>query len=351
METLAPAAVEIVRGRTMSARGFRTLEQQLTGRDPLDVEELWDEMYLGAAYYGRDGIGLHCISAIDNCLWAIRAEVAGMPLARLLGSYRHESVLAYASTLFRKTPEATFEAARKYAARGFRAVKFGWGGFGWDLQRDEALLEAAREGLGPSRELMIDPGWFPIEASGGTHRRSRRRAFDLCEMAARFHPTWIEDFVRPDDWREYTELRQRLEVPIAAGEQLGGTAQFRQLIDAGAVDFVQPDLSRCGGITVAREVAVFAKHANVDVVTHSWLTGLLASYSLGFLGSLARAPYFELNVAQSELSRRVCPEQTALRPDGTVAARRARAWRYCRRRVYRRTPRTLIPGLRARGST
>ena len=136
VETLAPAALAVVRGATMAARGFRALESQFLGADPLDVEKLWDVAYVGAAYYARGGIGRHCLSAIDNCLWAIRAQAAGMSLASLLGGRRHESVLGYASTLFRTTPEENYRAAARYVARGFKAVKFGWGGFGWDKARD-----------------------------------------------------------------------------------------------------------------------------------------------------------------------------------------------------------------------
>ncbi len=161
VETLAPAAVAIIAGAGMSALGFRTLGELLFGENPLDVERLWDKLYIGSAYYGRRGIAMHCISAIDNALWSIRAQAAGMSLARLLGGRRRDSITAYASTLFRETPEAMAEAVRGYIEHGFRAVKFGWGVFGQDTGRDRELVAAARDALGPDCTLLIDPGWYP----------------------------------------------------------------------------------------------------------------------------------------------------------------------------------------------
>jgi L-rhamnonate dehydratase len=96
VETLGPAAVAIVAGDGMSTLGFRTLASLLVGEDAHDVERLWDRMYVGSAYYGRRGIAMQCMSAIDNCLWSIRAQAAGVSLAHLLGGRRHERVLAYA---------------------------------------------------------------------------------------------------------------------------------------------------------------------------------------------------------------------------------------------------------------
>ncbi|HEY8017186.1 MAG TPA: hypothetical protein VIE35_15210, partial [Dongiaceae bacterium] len=115
VETLAPAAAAIISGQGMAILGFKTLSELLIGENPLDVERLWDKLYVGSAYYGRRGVAMHCISAIDNCLWSIRAEAAGMSLARLLGGRRRDKIMAYASTLFRSTPEGMAEAARGYA--------------------------------------------------------------------------------------------------------------------------------------------------------------------------------------------------------------------------------------------
>src|SRR6476660_138034 len=137
VETLAPVALACINGPGMGMLGFRSLKELLIGEDPLtDPEGLWHKLYVGTCYYGRRGAALHCISAIDNCLWSIRAQAAGVSLGELLGGRRCDRVRAYASTLFRETPEAMFAAAQSYVERGFTAVKFGWGVFGEDPARD-----------------------------------------------------------------------------------------------------------------------------------------------------------------------------------------------------------------------
>src|SRR5262249_20508243 len=203
VETLAPAAAAIIAGDGMAMPGFQTLASLLVGENPLDCERLWDKLYVGSAYYGRRGIVMQCISALDGCLWSIRAEAAGMSLARLLGGRRRDRITAYASTLFRDTPKGMEAAARAYVERGFRAVKFGWGVFGEDPGRDKELVAAAREALGPDRTLLVDPGWYAVGWHDKARRglvvpRSRRDALDMCEWLAEFDIGWVEDFIHPE---------------------------------------------------------------------------------------------------------------------------------------------------------
>jgi L-alanine-DL-glutamate epimerase-like enolase superfamily enzyme len=319
VETLAPAAVAVIAGHGMSILGFRTLSEMLVGEDALEVERLWDRMYVGSAYYGRRGLAMQCMSAIDNCLWSIRAQAAGMPLAALLGGRRRERVVAYASTLFRETPDAMREAALGYVARGFRAVKFGWGVFGEDPGRDRELVAAAREALGPDRALLVDPGWYPAGWERWGEPRSRREALAMCEWLAAYGVGWVEDFIHPEDFEQYAWVRANSPVPIAAGEQVATHWEFERFIRQGCVDVVQPDLSRCGGITVARRVAALAQDAGIDLVPHSWLTHLLTGYSLQLVATLPRARFVEFNVSQSPLTRGITTQPFRLDADGMVA--------------------------------
>jgi L-rhamnonate dehydratase len=317
-ETLAPAAVAIIAGQGMGSLGFRTLGEMLLGENPLDVERLWDKLYVGSAYYGRRGIAMQCISAIDNALWSIRAQASGMSLARLLGGRRRERITAYASTLFRDTPEAMAAAAHGYVARGFRAVKFGWGVFGEDPGRDHELVAAARDALGPERHLLVDPGWYPAGWKTPGPMRSRREAEALCEWLAAYDVGWVEDFVHPERFDEYAHLRAVSPVPIAAGEQVATIWDFERFIGEGCVDVVQPDLSRCGGVSVAARVAGMAEAAGIDLVPHSWLTHLLTGYSLQLIAILPRARFVEFNVSQSKLTAGIARASFELAEDGTV---------------------------------
>ncbi|HEX3499406.1 MAG TPA: mandelate racemase/muconate lactonizing enzyme family protein [Stellaceae bacterium] len=318
VETLAPAAVAIIAGEGMATLGFRTLGGLLIGENPLDCERLWDKLYVGSAYYGRRGIAMQCISALDNCLWSIRAQAAGMSLARLLGGRRRDRVTAYASTLFRDTPEAMTAAATAYLEKGFRAVKFGWGVFGEDRGRDRELVAAAREALGPERTLLVDPGWYPIGWEKPGPMRSRREALALCEFLAEYDVGWVEDFIHPERFDEYAYIRERSPVPVAAGEQVATIWDFERFIREGCVDVIQPDLSRCGGVSVAARVAHLAEEAGIDLVPHSWLTHLLTGFSLQLIATLTRARFVEFNVSQSALTRGIARTTLRLETDGTV---------------------------------
>ena len=211
-----------------------------------------------------------------------------------------------------------FQAAQGYVQRGFRAVKFGWGVFGEDPTRDLELVAAAREALGPERDLLIDPGWYPASWKGPGRMRTRLENIALCERLAPYNPGWIEDFVHPENFEEYAAVRSQSPVPIAAGEQVSTIWEFQRFIEMGCVDVIQPDLTRCGGLSVALEVARLADRANIELVPHSWLTDLLNAYSLHLIATLPRAKYLEFNVSQSELTRGVCGGAFTLNADGTV---------------------------------
>lgn len=319
VETLAPAAVSIIAGEGMATVGFQTLGSLLVGENPLDVERLWDKLYVGSAYYGRRGIAMHCISALDNCLWSIRAQAAGMSLSQLLGGRRRDKVMAYASTLFRSTPEGMIEAAQGYIDKGYRAVKFGWGVFGQDPGRDRELVAAARQALGPDRYLMVDPGWYPTVTPNRMQPRSRADNEALCQWLGDYNVRWVEDFIHPENFDEYAAVRASSPVPLAAGEQVSTSWEFARFIDGGCVDVIQPDLTRCGGLTVAKHVAEMATRAGIDLVPHSWLTHLLTGYSLQLIATLPRARFVEFNVSQSPLTAGIAPTSLTLDTEGYIA--------------------------------
>src|SRR5207302_7074393 len=137
---------------------------------------------------------------IDNCLWSIRAQAAGISLARLLGGRRRDRVSAYASTLFRETPEGMAAAASAYVEKGFRAVKFGWGVFGEDPGRDRELVAAARAAVGDRIELMVDAGWLV--------RRTPKEAAAMVRSLEPYRPFWIEEPLSPDDYDGYRALAE-----------------------------------------------------------------------------------------------------------------------------------------------
>jgi L-alanine-DL-glutamate epimerase-like enolase superfamily enzyme len=298
---VAKAAVEApVSGSGM----FEGLKALAVGQDPFEVERLWDRLYRGSIYYGRRGAAIQAISGIDIACWDIMGKATGRPVYQLLGAGYRDRVRAYASTLFRPTPEAMAAATREYLSRGFTAVKFGWGVFGEDPARDVELVAAAREAAGPAVELMVDAGWLV--------RRTPKEAARMVRDLEPYRPYWIEEPLAPDDYDGYAALASAVATPIAAGEQEATLWGFDTLIHRGRVDIVQPDLSRCGGFTVARKVADLAELRNVAVCPHAWLTDLLTAASLHLNAYLKRSLFLEFNVSASPMIRDLCHEPLQL---------------------------------------
>src|SRR6185437_100163 len=298
METSAPVAKAAVEAPSWSEPGnecFEGLASLIVGENPLEPERLWYKMYRGSIYYGRRGVAIQAISAIDIALWDIMGKFYGQPVCVLLGAKWRDRVRAYASTLFRATPEAMREAARRYLDQGFTAIKFGWGVFGEDAGRDVRLVEAARTEIGAGIDLLIDTGWF-VE-------RTPKQAIQVVRSLEPYRPFFIEEPLHPEDYDGYRRLAEAVETPIACGEQEATEWGFHDLITRAKVDILQPDLTRCGGFTVARKIVHIAERANVLVIPHSWSSDLLTAASLHLNAFQRRAVFIEFNTSQGPLSR------------------------------------------------
>lgn len=298
METSAPVAKAAVEAPSWSEPGnecFEGLASLIVGENPLEPERLWYKMYRGSIYYGRRGVAIQAISAIDIALWDIMGKFYGQPVCVLLGAKWRDRVRAYASTLFRPTPEAMREAARRYLDQGFTAIKFGWGIFGEDASQDVRLVEAARTEIGDKIDLLIDTGWF-VE-------RTPKQAIQVTRSLEPYRPFFIEELLHPEDYDGYRRVAEAVETPIACGEQEATEWGFQELITRAKVDILQPDLTRCGGFTVARKIVHMAERANVLVIPHSWSSDLLTAASLHLNAFQRRAVFIEFNTSQGPLSR------------------------------------------------
>lgn len=278
--------------------GFQGLRSVLLGEDPFEVERLWHKMYMASVYYGRRGAALQVISGIDIALWDIVGKSVGQPIYKLLGGGYRDRVRAYASTLFRSTPEGMAEASHHYVERGFTAVKFGWGVFGQDSERDVQLVAAARRALGDRVELLIDTGWYV--------HRTAKEAIQMVRSLEPYRPFLIEEPLSPEDYDGYAQLSGAVDTLIACGEQEATEWGFRTLIERGQVDVIQPDLSRCGGFTAARKIVHLAELHNKLCIPHSWLSDLLTAASLHLNAFMRRSTFQEFNVTSGPLSRELC---------------------------------------------
>jgi len=298
--------------------GFESLRAALVGEDPFQRERLWQKMQRYLAYYGRHGVGMHMVSGADLALWDIAGKALGLPVWRLLGARYRDRVKAYASTLFRPNPDAMKRAVAGYAAAGFRAVKFGWGCFGQDLSLDVALVKAAREEAGPDMDLMVDPGWYGTSREEPLRPRSIREWVALARALEELEVLWIEDFLHPENIAGYARVAERTTtLLIAAGEQCEGIAEFERLALEGRVDVLQPDLSRCGGLTVGKQIADLAMRRQIHCVPHAWLSDILKAAAVHLNAYLMQSLYIEYNVSAAPVLRNLCTEHIQMK-DGWV---------------------------------
>lgn len=308
----APHVGEAVVNAPESGMGvFEGLRTLVIGEDPFDVERLWDKIYRGSIYYGRRGVAIQVLSGFDIACHDIMGKAIGRPVHKLLGGARRDKVRAYASTLFRSTPDDMKRACEFYMKRGFTAVKFGWGVFGQDFRRDVKLVAAARETLGPDIDLMVDPGWM-VE-------RSAYDAIELCKALEPYNIFWLEDFLHPEAYDAYARVKAAgVKTRLAAGEQEATGWGFRELIRRGCIDVAQPDLSRCGGFTQARKIMWEAEYAGIDVCPHAWLTDLLTAASLHVNAVLPRSLFLEYNVSDNPMLREVIRNPVQMDADGFI---------------------------------
>jgi L-rhamnonate dehydratase len=309
VETQPHVGHAIMNAPSSGVVGFASIREALIGEDPLERERLREKMTRFLAYYGRQGAGLHMMSGVDIALWDIAGKAFNQPVCKLLGACYRDKVKGYASTLFRPTPEAMKAAVDEYLAQGFKAIKFGWGAFGRDLALDIELVAAAREAAGPEIDLMVDAGWYGVTSNEPFRMRSLKDWIRLVEALEGLDIFWLEDFLPPENIEGYAEVSAHTRhLRIAAGEQYGGYREFERLALEGRVHVLQPDLSRCGGLTVAREVADLATRLQLECVPHAWLTDLLKAASLHLNAYLMQSRFLEYNVSSGSLLNTLCKE-------------------------------------------
>jgi L-rhamnonate dehydratase len=229
------------------------LKPLLIGHDPWDTEFLWQNMYRKTMAFGRRGIGMVAISAIDIALWDILGKSAKQPVYRLLGGRTKPQIPVYASRLYSVDLSELEAEAKRYKKDGYKAMKlrFGWGprDGAAGMQRNLALVRTVREAVGDGVDVMADAymGWTLDYA---------KRMLPLLEQ---FNLRWLEEPVIPDDVHGYAELKSYGRIPIAGGEHEFTAYGFRDLLDARALDYIQFDTNRVGGITQARKIAAMAE--------------------------------------------------------------------------------------------
>jgi L-rhamnonate dehydratase len=305
----APEAVRALVNGVGSHAIAGSLQELLVGEDPTDVERLWQKMYRGLIYVGRRGIALHALSGIDIALWDLAGKAAGKPVHELLGGARRDRVRAYASRLMPETPQETADAVAALCEDGFTAVKLGWGPLGKDPKHDVKLAAAAKEAAGTC-DILIDAGL----GYGG----DAKVAIDVARELEQIGIFWLEEPFEPDEYEAYAELADAVDIRVAAGEQDTTRWGFRELIERGHVDLVQPDVTRCGGISEWLRIAELARDHGVETVPHAWKSGIIKAASLQCNAVIPDALFQEYCVAQTPINQTLTKERLPVEEDGTI---------------------------------
>lgn len=254
----------------------------LIGRDPFDVEVLWEELYNKIKDYGLSGFSISSISGIDIALWDIIGKAVNQPIHKLIGGAFRTQLQAYATGLYfkdmnRLNEEAVVE-AKGYVTQGFKAIKMkiGLGSITKDIDR----VAAVRDAIGPDVQLMVD----------ANHCFNVPQAIAIGRELQKLDIFWFEEPISPEDLDGYVEVTAKLDMAIAGGENEFTKFGFRRILERRAMDIVQPDVCAAGGITECKKIAALAQASSIQCVPHAWGTAIGLSATMHYLASLPFTP-------------------------------------------------------------
>ncbi len=247
----------------------------LAGQDPFDIEMLWDQMFRSSLPYGRKGLAIMAISAVDIALWDLIGKATGQPVWRLLGGKTKEAIPIY----------STGNDVAKYHALGFTRFKLamphgpadGYAG----MKGNIALVERTRELVGPDADIMLDcyMAW------------NVEYTLHMARLLEPYRLRWIEECLPPDDYEGYAELTAKIaSTTVATGEHEYTRYGFKELIARRCCHILQPDLAWVGGITEARKIVAMASAWGLEVIPHA---GGLQPWALHLIASQINCPLAE----------------------------------------------------------
>lgn len=242
------------------------IKRVLIGQDPREVERICFELYRDS-YWRIGPVLMSAISAVEMAMWDIKGKACGVPVYEMLGGKVRDSIRMYANGWFAgaKTPDEFAAAAVKAKEMGITAIK--WDPFGKsylymeneDFRRSIEIVEAVRGAVGNDMDLLIEGhGRFDIATS-----------IKIANAIKPFDPYFFEEPTPPDSLDAIAEVHRKSPVPIAAGERLYSPMQLRTFLEKGCADFVQPDMSHCGGISAVKKMAALAETYYVAIAPHN----------------------------------------------------------------------------------
>jgi D-galactarolactone cycloisomerase len=264
------------------------LRSMLIGESAIEPVRVSEKLHQSTFWQGRGGAVTHFISGVDIALWDIFGKVTNQPISRLLGGRYRDRVKAYGSLLM-TDPKDLPPRLEDAVNRGFRAIKMGWGPFGRvSTAVDEAIVKTARETVGPDIELMVD--------AGGSDRywpHGYKWALETAKMLKDYGIVWFEEALRPDDLQGFIKLTENAPLPITSCEVITRRQAFMPWIEQRAVDYIQPDVTKVGGISEEYRIAMHAYDHSILFVPHGWNTAVGLAADLQLVAAVPTARWVE----------------------------------------------------------
>jgi L-alanine-DL-glutamate epimerase-like enolase superfamily enzyme len=302
-----------------------SMKEMLIGSDPFQIGAIWQRLYRGSAMNGRRGVVIHALSAIEMALWDLCGKATGLPVHALLGGAQRDHITPYASLQpaggsFETYRDALVASAVAAKAHGFRAMKtevtmngpYAHAGLRESYDRHSQVVAAVRAAVGPDITLMVDVQYLWDDAASCLAVVRDWKEFDLFFLET---PIW-SDYID-----EYRKLVERAPMRIASGEWLATRWEFAQLADDGALQVLQPDVGRVGGIGEAKVVCDMAGERGRLIVPHCWKTGVSISATAHLAFTVPHCPFIEYlppRLCHERLRRELAREELELASDGTI---------------------------------
>jgi L-alanine-DL-glutamate epimerase-like enolase superfamily enzyme len=286
----------------------------LAGEDPLNIEKLWHKMYVRSSHWGRKGTIIPIISGLDIALWDIAARFLKQPLYGILGGACRERQRVYASAGMEQPLGDLIADIERFRGQGYTAVKVR---IGSDLDEDIERIREIRKRVGSDFDIMTDAGQCYTD-----HPWSDFTALDVARRLEPFRIFWLEEPLHPDNIEGYQRLCGATSVPIATGENEYTRFGFQQLLCPRAVDIVQPDVTRSGGISECKKIAALASAHQLPCAPHVFGSGVGLMANIHFILSTANCIILEHDRTSNPLRDSVLEEPISVQ-NGSIGLPRA----------------------------
>ena len=293
------------------------IKQNIIGMNPLESDVIWSTLFRRVHDYGRSGVFVSAISAIDIALWDIKGKYHKLPVSTLLGGSYREKIRPYATGLYfsdsKTLTDDLCNEALEYVNEGFKSIKMK---VGLNLKDDIANVKAVRNAIGPDIELMID----------SNHAYSYEEALKLSKKLEDQDIKWFEEPLSPEFYDQYSEFKSKSLIPVAAGECEYLRYGFQKLLDKNCVDFLQMDICSCGGLTEAKRISALSSTKGVKVIPHTWGSGIAFYTAINFISNLEPIPgrlynedaYIEYDRTENKIRENIIKDNIIMK-DGYIS--------------------------------